>query len=590
MIVKMKKATLLVSAKQREEALKRLRKLGVLHVKTEASPQSEEIDRLRAEAARTEKALSLLAAGHSATWSGQAGRAENIVSKVLDLSKKRESASAQLAEKRAMREWFRRWGDFSWSSVQALSDAGVFLRLYTADKNALKNLPEDGHAVVLDKTGGSFRIALFALSPGVRLDIMEEAIPAAEVADLEADIRRLESELASAVSDLAVMAGERGLIAGYLGRIKKQLEFVSVFSGMGVEDRFVYLQGFCPRETVPDLKKTAEHEGWGTVFDDPDDPAEVPTLIRNPKWIRIIDPLVKFMGTLPGYNEKDISLWFLLFFTLFFAMLIGDAGYGLVFLALTFFARKKAGKKAPPEFFRLLIMVSSATVVWGAATGTWFGAPQIARMPFFRSLVVPRLDASAAGSGEFMMYLCFVIAVVQLTLAHVLSAVKIANSPRALAELGWICILWPVFFLAGNLVLDRPMPAWTGIVFLAGAALTLVFTHFQRNVFKGMLQTLSSLPFSILGSFSDTVSYLRLYAVGIAGATVSASFNGMLLGSMDGLLNGILGAVVLFFAHALNIVLGCMSVIVHGVRLNLLEFSGHLGMAWTGRPYEPFRE
>jgi V/A-type H+-transporting ATPase subunit I len=590
MIVKMKKVTLLASAKQREETLKQLRKLGALHVKFVRNPQSEDIDRLKTEAVRIEKALSKLPPVQGNAGSTQHDAAAGIVTKILELADKRESMAAQLAEKRRIRDWYRTWGDFSWSSVQALCQAGVFIRLYTADKRTLENLPENKQVAVLGKSGGSILVALIALSPEDKLDLKEENIPPVEAAGLEGDIRAIESELVAVESEFAILSREKRSLISHQHALKKQIEFASVFSGMGVEERFVYIQGFCPREVVQNLKRAAEREGWGYVIEDPDDPAEVPTLIRNPKWIRIIDPLIKFMGTVPGYDEKDISLPFLLFFTMFFAILIGDAGYGLAFIAATFFAQKKAGPKAPKEFFRLLYVSSIATVVWGAVTGTWFSIPQIARLPLLRSLIIPQLDPTAGDIGPLMIFICFVIAVVQLTLAHVINVMKIINSPRVLAEVGWICILWPIFFLAGYLVLGRPMPRCMIWMFTAGALLTLVFSNFQKNVVKGMLTTLTSLPFSILGSFSDTFSYLRLYAVGIAGATVSASFNDMLLGTGHSVLGLVVAVVFLFLIHILNMAMGCMAVIVHGVRLNLLEFSGHLGMSWTGIPYEPFRE
>jgi V/A-type H+-transporting ATPase subunit I len=84
---------------------------------------------------------------------------------------------------------------------------------------------------------------------------------------------------------------------------------------------------------------------------------------------------------------------------------------------------------------------------------------------------------------------------------------------------------------------------------------------------------------------------LRLFAVGFASVTVESSFNDMALSlGFNSVLRGLIAAFILFFGHALNIVLGFMAVIVHGVRLNMLEFSGHLGMQWSGRPYQPFRE
>jgi len=103
--------------------------------------------------------------------------------------------------------------------------------------------------------------------------------------------------------------------------------------------------------------------------------------------------------------------------------------------------------------------------------------------------------------------------------------------------------------------------------------------------------TIGNLPLSIISAFGDVVSYLRLFAVGMAGAVVEVSFNNMAIGDgVDNLLKGIIAVLIIIFGHGLNIVLCMMSVIVHGIRLNMLEFSGHLGMQWTGQKYEPFRE
>ena len=100
----------------------------------------------------------------------------------------------------------------------------------------------------------------------------------------------------------------------HLAGLNKQLHLSHVTAGMGVEEHFVYLQGFCPKGNVSQIKKTADEDGWAYLIQDPEDTFEVPTLIRYPKWLRMIDPLFKFMGTIPGYNEYDISFWFLLFF------------------------------------------------------------------------------------------------------------------------------------------------------------------------------------------------------------------------------------------------------------------------------------
>jgi V/A-type H+-transporting ATPase subunit I len=103
--------------------------------------------------------------------------------------------------------------------------------------------------------------------------------------------------------------------------------------------------------------------------------------------------------------------------------------------------------------------------------------------------------------------------------------------------------------------------------------------------------TLVELPLSVIGSFSDVVSYLRLFAVGYASVVLSSTFNDMALaGGINSIIGGLGAALILFLGHTLNIILGMMAVVVHGIRLNMLEFSGHLGMQWSGKKYDPFSE
>ena len=313
-------------------------------------------------------------------------------------------------------------------------------------------------------------------------------------------------------------------------------------------------------------------------------------MLRQPKWLMIVNPIFSFMGALPGYNELDISFWFLLFFSLFFGMLIGDAGYGLIFLLASFYFSKKM-KNAPREPFILINVLSVATIIWGIISGNWFGFQKIGQLPFLNLMIIDQMDAFADANQMFIMYLCFFIAAIHLSVAHGISTVKYINSPVVIAELGWICVVWTLFFASGTLVLNKSFPGFMVVVFLVGVVMILLFANFQKNIFKGMTTTLTSLPLDIISAFSDVVSYLRLFAVGYATVAVASSFNDMAgeLG-FNSVLTSPLSAGILLFGHSLNIILALMSVIVHGIRLNMLEFSGHLNMQWSGRPYAPFKE
>ena len=190
-----------------------------------------------------------------------------------------------------------------------------------------------------------------------------------------------------------------------------------------------------------------------------------------------------------------------------------------------------------------------------------------------------------------MIYMCFVIGVIQLSIAHFIKAFRIINTFRALAEAGWVLILWGLFFTAGTLVLAKPFPAFGGYLLMAGVALVLLFSNPQKNIIKGILVSLGTIPLRIISSFSDVVSYLRLFAVGYASLVLANTFNNMAMQiGFNNVLSGLGAAFIMFFGHTLNIVLGLMAVIVHGIRLNMLEFSGQMDMEWSGREYDPFRE
>ncbi|MFH1213645.1 MAG: hypothetical protein V1681_06130, partial [Candidatus Neomarinimicrobiota bacterium] len=356
----------------------------------------------------------------------------------------------------------------------------------------------------------------------------------------------------------------------------------------------VYLEGYCPEKNLNSFKDLAEKEGWGYLADDPDDPAEVPTLISKPRWLKMVDPIFSFMGTIPGYQEFDVSFWVLAFFSLFFALIVGDAGYGFIFMITAIILRRK-NKQASPEIFWLVYILSGALIFWGAITGTWFGFETVARLPLFSSLIVDKVATFSKNPDQvsiFLMYLTFLIGAIHLSIGHILNGIKKINSLQSLAQLGWVGVVWGLFFLVCNLILSDPLPDIALHLIWIGAIMIACFDNYLKGHFwKGIGATIGNLPLSIISSFGDVISYVRLFAVGLAGVAVEDSFNNMALGGgVDNLLKGIIAILIIVFGHSLNIVLCMMSVIVHGIRLNMLEFSGHLGMQWTGQKYEPFRE
>jgi V/A-type H+-transporting ATPase subunit I len=380
---------------------------------------------------------------------------------------------------------------------------------------------------------------------------------------------------------LAVLSRARDAIAAHARRLQDEVAFIEARTGMGAAGRIAYLRGFCPADRVPSLEGEARAAGWGLHAEDPDPGDRVPVLIRPPAWARPIDSLLRFIRILPGYHETDVSGSFLVFMSIFFAMIIGDAGYGAIFLALTALARRKM-PRAPSEPFVLMTIFCACTIVWGIVTGVYFG---ITALP--GPLQALRIDWLT--DTQNIMSLCLLLGAIHLSIAHVWNAIRMINSPQAIAQAGWLAIVWAMFFAGRMLLLNQPFPLWYAPVAAAGLLAVIVFMTPPAK-FKADWINHAMLPLTLMSNFGDILSYLRLFALGVAGVQLASAFNKIAVESIGfhGPFSGFIAAALLFVGHLVNIVLSGMSVLVHGIRLNALEFSMHMGLEWSGTPYEPF--
>jgi V/A-type H+-transporting ATPase subunit I len=150
-----------------------------------------------------------------------------------------------------------------------------------------------------------------------------------------------------------------------------------------------------------------------------------------------------------------------------------------------------------------------------------------------------------------------------------------------------------LYFLVLNILLRQAMPFFALPCIGGGLGLYFIFNkqeggNFFINILKSFADFLSTF-LGAVGAFADIISYIRLFAVGLAGAAIAESFNNMGMGMPGMVLRLTAGALILIFGHSLNMIMNVLSVVVHGIRLNLLEYAGnHLGMEWSGYSYAPF--
>jgi V/A-type H+-transporting ATPase subunit I len=261
--------------------------------------------------------------------------------------------------------------------------------------------------------------------------------------------------------------------------------------------------------------------------------------------------------------------------------------------------RARRRQQEPPAILSLLTILSFATMLWGAVTGTWFGSQKLAELPWLSWMIIPTLSSFNPRSAETFKVIFFTVGTLHICIAHFWSFLRQARERpfiRSLAQLGWLTMVLGLYFLVLNLVISSekfPVPLHARWMIACGFLFVIAFSRQEGRFFHGLAMGAASLLTTFLSSisaFADIISYIRLFAVGLAGIEISKSFNGIAASLGPGPISLLAGGLILLFGHSLNMAMGALSVVVHGVRLNMLEFSGHLGMEWSGKPYKPFKE
>ena len=593
MIEKMKKVYIVSSVSKKDKMLESLRDLGVLHLAERKSPDRVLSERF-ANLSKVEMALKDYAKKDQP-------KAELLTDEEFEeLFKKTQETMDQksvlIQERSAAVSEAERifdWGDFSPSQIKELRNLGYDLHFYKiapGDLEAALQSP-DVKLVRLASVDNMDTIAVLGKLP--------DDIPASEFVVPEKGLSELRKEIADCDAGL----GLNTPVTTQDPMKTQNDEAFSAASRTAEEDEdFTWLTGYVPEADLDSFKEFAAKNQLAWAAEDPaEDDELVPTKVRYNKVTRFIEPLFDILGILPGYHEQDVSLWFLIFFTIFTAMIIGDGAYGCIFLIVAIALTVKF-KKVNNAIF-LVYILSIATIVWGAITGTWFGTELAMKVPFLKALVIPNFSnypelfgVTATEQQNTIMKFAFTLGVIQISLGCLLSIKKKISEKNLsfVADIGWLIAVVSMYLLSLYLVIGQsinivPVFAAIGVAFVivvlfGGMSPDKSFSQGLKaglgNAFTVFLDTISC--------FGNVMSYIRLFAVGMASLAIAQSFNDIAAGLKGPMV--ILAVVVLLIGHGLNLIMGLLSVVVHGVRLNVLEFSGQAGLEWTGIAYEPFKK
>lgn len=625
MIVPMKKVSLVVLEKEKKQALEKLRKLKLVHVE-DLTGNGENLSKLKSTYDMMERAFFLISdikvkEKDVIQVSLTKEEAVEKASRFLELLSLKKNYEDLITGNTKEIERFSRWGDVNPEDLKFLAERGYFLFLYEIPAEYYSLIPETEKVLRVNGDKNLVRFILVSDNGNVPQNLPSQAVlvtlPSKSTRLLREENEDYKSKIKAIERQIYSFSACKTGIEKNLKILEKEIEFENIYSGMDGEEgegslRLSWLSGFVPAKELKKVEMLAKQEKWGFLSDEPGEEDAVPTKLENNKVVSLIYPVSDFLGTVPGYREYDISGWFLLFFSLFFGMIFGDGGYGLLITLISVFAIIKNHKKNLQPFILLLIL-GLTTTLWGMLTCNWFGVPPQSLPESLKPLLL-KLDwnwISNASSlpadvvTQNLQIFCFAIALVQLAVAHIKGIVRNIRSLKCLGEAGSLFMLMGIYYLVLNMVVSSERFPFDLVLFGdikassimfpligVGFGLSFIFSNYEGSVLKSVLESLKNIISVLLGVvnvFSDIVSYIRLWAVGLAGAAIANTVNEM-AGPILGGFVIFLGILLLGFGHGLNMILNVLSVIVHGVRLNTLEFSSHLGMTWSGFKYKPFSE
>ena len=637
MIVSMKKVSIVVLSRERKEALRHLKKVGVMHLES-LEGSGETLSGYKEEASRAFSAAAILEEiKNPKKVTKVSNLSDSELSKkcamVIELSERKKKLLEEIASDSAELERLSAWGEVDPDDFSYLDGKNISLRMFEIPEAKYDELSGELKTVLVNRFRKIARFLLIDAPSERPSSLPPEAfavpLPGVSTKKIKEKIESSRREIASIEKTLSGETVYRPQIERLIKKLEKDIQFENVYSGMGKENGdkdtdLAWLTGFVPVDSIAAFKASCTENSWAYAVSDPSEDDEVPTKLKNNPLVSLIYPLTDFLGTVPGYREYDISGWFLLFFTVFFGMIFGDGGYGLLVFVLGLFMALKGAKKGGSPLAGLVTLLGLSTVVWGTVTCTWFGLTPEQLPSWLKGLSVPPISNAYSDvnwlpfwtsdpskgtltTAQNLQIFCFTLAFLQLSVAHFKGIARniAGKSLKWIGEFGSLLQLWGMFYVVLSMVVSSTIFGFSEIIYGVpvgkvsvalvgvGFSMSFVFSNYEGNIGESIMASVKGIISVLLGVvnvFSDIVSYIRLWAVGLAGAAISNTVNSMAGPLLGHAITFLAFVVLILFGHGLNMILNLLSVIVHGVRLNTLEFSTHLGMSWSGFKYSPFCE
>ena len=589
-IARLKKLSLIGKLETKTAILEHLQSQGCMHLVPLAPPPAEPEKAATREADDAYKALRFLAdvavprrqVHRDANFDVQAFVAETLElkHKIRETGDRRDFLAARI-------DAVRPWGDLIFPPNEEL--AGNHLWFYQLPVKHRADLEKVDLPWKIITTNTQF-IYLVVVSPDEPapdlLPVARTHVGALPLSELAGQLEEVEIALEALDSDRIALTRYLTLLRLNMSEAASQAELEFAQEQTRDDEALFAIQGWVAVDCIDDVAGYAETNGCAVLLEDPAWDDTPPTLLQQPDEEAAGVDLAMFYQV-PGYQSWDPTILIVVSFAMFFAMIIADAGYGAIILLGLLVGWKRLGRSVKQRAWRRLgLILASATIAYGIVIGSYFGAEPTA------GSALAALNILSLNDFDTMMRLSIIVGVVHIVIALAMNAWARRDRRSVWANLGWICAIAAgvLLWLSGQ----TGGVAALGLALLIGGLAAIVIFTSERPIIKPTdwlwrgLDGIKALG-GAMGAFGDILSYMRLFALGLASASLALTFNDLAFSTMDALpgIGVLFGILILIVGHAMNFGLALMSGVVHGLRLNYIEFF-KWGLAEEGVAFRPF--
>ncbi|PJE80602.1 hypothetical protein CI610_00424 [invertebrate metagenome] len=591
-ITRLKKITLYGPEQDKQLILLGLQKLGCIHL----IPLKESVPEMaiQAQPAETSEALTWLERSpqkRRQVRNKDGIKTDDVVHKVLqNKTLFRETSDQRDQLEQRIRE-VRPWGEFSFPELSDLNGQRLWFYVVPNKHIDLLETLELPWEIIHQ---GQERSNVIVISkdepPEDLLPVARSKVGKHSLSSLESEFEQAEQQLEDILAERESLTRWTYLLSQSMAATQDTASLRQAFNSSQDEDQFFLIQGWVPQDKQTTVEDYVQTQQIAAFIQEPESGDNPPTLLDEPDSTGGGGEAMAFFQ-LPNYRAWDPGNIVFYSFALFFAMIMSDAAYSALFgLILWCFRKKIDSTTAGKRLLNMGLFMSGLGIIWGILIGSYFGVSPT-KDALLDSIAFINLNDYAA-----MMKLSVGIGVIHLVIANLASAWVNRDRLYALAPLGWAVLMIGGLTLWLG-IMGSLQPVWKTLfgpgMMIVGALMIFLFTstrpiHKISDLFLRILDGLNAV-YKITGAFGDVLSYMRLFALGLSGASLAMTFNNLAIDVLHAMpvLGVLFAGLILLLGHLLNFALCLMSGVVHGMRLNVIEFF-NWGLSDEGYPFKAF--